>query len=261
MNNTSNKIALRQQLDALQQLQDCDSLADHAQQTLLQLPSKQQALAEELQAYRDKIGRLEQSHQELADKLRHYETQQHQQETALQRSQQRQGQIKTNEEFLAVQKEIDTLQALLSQGSEQIKQQREEVLNTRHELESTQRYLVELEATIGEKRAGLEREQQEAQQVLAGYDQGRAPLLAAVNHEGMRRTYERLRAKLPLAVVKIHQPICEACKMSLTPHLFNTLLAMQHLQQCPSCFRILNLQPIPQQSADKKENQKNLVRR
>jgi predicted nucleic acid-binding Zn-ribbon protein len=157
------------------------------------------------------------------------------------RSESRLPQIKTQREYLAVLKEVDT-------AKKQIKELGDQVAAKDRDLEA-------LNADKGEKDGELAALSEQTAARQAEIDAAAAKLEAGLADHGRQR--DELTGKLPVAlrkrydmllerrngqaVVEARNGACLGCHMHLPPQLFNRLFVAKEVQNCPHCNRLLYL--------------------
>jgi len=230
-----------EQLDVLKALQALDRERRELLQQRQQLDDEQATLQVEVdrvQAMVDSLGTIIATHQEerreLLGKLEH--------ERGLAvRAESRLPQIKTQREYLAALKEVDT-------AKKQIKELNDQLAIKDRELEATQADKAEKDAelaAVGEQTAARQTEiaatAAELDTALAEHDRQRQELTGSLP-PALRKRYEMLlERRNGLAVVEARNGACLGCHMHLPPQLFNRLYVAQEVQNCPHCNRLLYL--------------------
>ncbi len=148
-------------------------------------------------------------------------------------------QIKTQKEYVAVLKEVDTAKKLAKEIQTQI-DAKDEVLTT-------------LVADKTEKDEQLAKSTEQAEARCAEIDES----LVSVNKKldemdkqrkglldelptKLRKRYELLMSRRDgIAVVEASSGACLGCHMHLPPQLFNSLFVVKDIQTCPHCNRLL----------------------
>jgi predicted nucleic acid-binding Zn-ribbon protein len=157
----------------------------------------------------------------------------------VERSESRLPQIKTQKEYVAVLKEVDTANKLAKESQT--------------EIDAKNEILKSLSADKAEKDDELETSTEQADARCAEIDAS----LVAVNEQlaemdrqrgafleelpkSLRKRYELLMARRAgLAVVEARGGACLGCHMHLPPQMFNSLFIINEVQSCPHCNRLL----------------------
>jgi predicted nucleic acid-binding Zn-ribbon protein len=180
----------------------------------------------------EKLQKQEAQRQQLAYEIKH-------DQERLQKSQTRLMNIRTNEEYQAVQKEIENLTEASSKRETQqllIMEKIEELQKYRLESQEFEKATLE---RVNQLEQNSAQQLQEAEMTLETILPERQTIAEKIVDKKLLHLYEALRKKIPLAVVQIDRPFCEGCRMTLPPQFFNTLVSLKSICQCPSCFRIL----------------------
>ncbi len=148
-------------------------------------------------------------------------------------------QVKTNEQYRAMLKEIE--------GEEgNIRKIEDQILEKMIEAEEIQKLIAEAQARLeGEKArvAGeikhLEKEQQDDVRERDEL-QARRNQIAGALGESVRNLYERIRsARGGQAVAEVREGLCTACNVLLRPQVYNEVRTNETLQTCENCGRIM----------------------
>jgi predicted nucleic acid-binding Zn-ribbon protein len=150
-----------------------------------------------------------------------------------------QFQTRKNEEYRALQHEIDTCKEAIFQIEnreielmEQAEAAQKEVLRATQAAKDARTLADDQVAQLGAREENLKKE-------LAELETNRAGLAAAVD-ESARARYERLvHSKGENVVVGVQHGVCGGCHMKLPPQLLVTCQAEKELVACSNCGRIL----------------------
>ncbi|OHB27975.1 MAG: hypothetical protein A2X84_12065 [Desulfuromonadaceae bacterium GWC2_58_13] len=194
---------------------------------------KVQAMVDSLTA---EVAKLQADRKELAAALE-------QEEQNVKKAEGRLSAIKTQKEYVAVLKEIDTAKKLNKDLQDRIQAKNGEIDGLNREREEKAAAL----AALNEKVSGR---LGEIGSVLAGYDEesasktGQRDGLLDQLPVPLRKRYQLLFDRRGgVAVVEARNGNCSGCNMQLPPQLFNSLYTLQEIQSCPHCNRLLYVQP------------------
>ncbi len=152
-------------------------------------------------------------------------------------------QVKTNEEYRAMQKEIDGVKATIGTHEEKI-------LLLMDEIESLQKKVAAEEAQLegkkkdSEARKAVVRGQQDSlsaenAKLKASIDQVRSTLKADAIE-----LFERIASlRNGIAVARALDERCQECKVRLRPQMFSEIRRNERILQCDSCKRVLYYLP------------------
>ena len=147
--------------------------------------------------------------------------------------------IKTNKEYFAHLKEVETVEKGVKGLEEDILSLMEKIEVASRQVEETESHLKEEEAKLAEESKKIEEGFAAVDQELAELDDRRAVEAAKVSPE-VFKTYDRLVARHNgLAVVEALNYSCMGCHMNLPPQVFNNVRLNNDLITCDYCHRIL----------------------
>jgi uncharacterized protein len=147
--------------------------------------------------------------------------------------------IKTNEEYSAVLKEIEALKTKSSSLETAILEQMEQG-------DAAGKLVAEAERAFGSAQAELQKERQEKEIQLAALQKELASLRVARKGQAGRvdgellRQYTRLMKTRDVAVVMVTDGSCQGCGMTLTPQMYTEVKRNDRMFVCSSCNRILH---------------------
>jgi hypothetical protein len=232
---------VQEQLQVLKELQELDqerrTLAQQ-RQGLVAETAQLCGAVERIQAMVDSLaatiaGRQDER-KELTGKLEH-------ERGLATRAESRLPQIKTQREYLAVLKEVDT-------AKKQVKDLNYQIAGKDLELAALQADKAEKDAELATLAEQTTARRQEIDAALAAIDsslaeQGRQrETLTGQLPVALRKRYDMLiERRNGLAVVEARGGACLGCHMHLPPQLFNRLFVAQEVQNCPHCNRLLFL--------------------
>jgi hypothetical protein len=164
------------------------------------------------------------------------------------RKQGRLFEIKTNQEYSAVLKEIEQLKEKIS-GLET------RILELMEEQEQAARRAAQAEGALRAAEATFQREHQAREQELAGLkgqlaavQRERKQTAAKVERE-LYQTYARImKIRDGTAVVPVREGSCTGCFVALPPQVYSEIRLSQRRITCPHCERIL-YHPPPEAAA------------
>jgi uncharacterized protein len=160
-------------------------------------------------------------------------------------------QVKTNEQYRAMLKEIGGEEAKVRKIEDQI-------LEKMIEAEDIQKKIQEAAVSLEGERARVASEtgrleaQRKADIEERGRLQARREELAGALSEAVRTLYERIRAaRRGVALAEVRDGLCTACNVLLRPQVYNEVRVGQGLLTCDNCSRIIYyVEPVPAQTGD-----------
>ncbi len=195
---------------------------------------KVQAMVDSLTA---EVEKLQAERKELTAALR-------QEEENVAKAESRLSAIKTQKEYVAVLKEIDTAKKLNKDLQDRIEAKDVEIDGLSSDRKEKEGEL----AALSEKISGR---LDEIGSVLAGYDEeatgqtGQRDGLFGQLPVPLRKRYQLLfERRGGMAMVEARNGTCSGCNMQLPPQLFNSLYTIKEIQSCPHCGRLLFVLPL-----------------
>lgn len=166
-------------------------------------------------------------------------------------------QVKTNEQYRAMLKEIEGEEA-------NIRRIEDKILEKMVEAEGLQKLVQEAAARLdGEKaRVAQEEKQLDTARIEAEAERSQAlarrEVLAAALTEPVRETYERVRrGRRGVAVAEVKDGFCDACHVRLRPQMYNEVRENNAVLTCENCSRILYYIEPPAEEAEPSGDQTN----
>jgi len=235
------KPSLKQEVELLLRLQDCDvklrqlvaDKADHPRQ-LAELKVAFKNAGKECEHAREELKQLQAS-------IKKMELEVESNKAHIGKFSTQMFQVKTNQEYQALDKEIQNLKQKNTQGEDQILEMlmtvdetNKKIVSKQVELVAEEKRLKEQEELVGQRLKNIEVE-------MAQLQEQRRVLVSQANEEALAM-YERVfRNKPDVAVVKLENYTCLGCHMSLTHQIVADVKRGVELVQCENCSRILYL--------------------
>jgi uncharacterized protein len=147
--------------------------------------------------------------------------------------------VKTNEEYKALQKEIEHAQGAIRQAEDGILTLMLEAESSQNEIKLAEARLKEDQQQVNEERKKLEAENQKELRALEAYIQERRGIEASVSSDLLPR-YERVRkARSGIALSPARDYVCEVCQVRIRPQVFQEIRKNDQIIACDACQRIL----------------------
>ena len=230
---------MQKQLQLLRDLQELDTekkVVEVERQTGL---DEQQALNAELERLQemvdslaDEIGALEIEKSELANAMAL-------EQQNVERSEGRLPQIKTQKEYIAVLKEVDTAKKLAKELQDQIDAKNETLTSLGSEKSEKDVEIAKAKQETSERCAEIDASLVSVIGQLDKMERQRKVLMEGLPTR-LRKRYELLMSKRAgVAIVEARGGACLGCHMHLPPQMFNSLFVIKEIQSCPHCNRLL----------------------
>ena len=230
---------MQKQLQLLRDLQELDAEKKVIEQ-------EQQAGLKEQRTLKDELDRIQKMVDSLADEISVLEAEKSElvktlalEEENVERSEGRLPQIKTQKEYVAVLKEVDTAKKLAKELQANIDAKNEILASLLADKEEKDGELATCTAETDARCAEIETSLATVNGKLAEMDRNRQLLLDELP-KSMRKRYGLLvTRRAGLAVVEARDGACLGCHMHLPPQMYNSLFVLKEVQSCPHCNRLL----------------------
>jgi predicted nucleic acid-binding Zn-ribbon protein len=228
-------------LEGLRQLIDLQSLDDElagAEGEQAGLPERRAQLAAKREAAERRVLEAKEALQAAETEQRQAEVDLQDREALVQKLEGQQFQVKTNEAYTALLREIE-------QAKEGISSSETRILETMETIEAAgaERRAAEAEAEsilvrVVESEKALDAREKELAAALARLREGRAQLVACVEAEFLAQ-YDRIGSRHGQALAHVRHEMCEGCRVKLPPQLHIEMLRGERIITCTNCHRIL----------------------
>jgi hypothetical protein len=230
---------LKELLSLLRDLQKVDSAIEKIQGRKTQLPSLLEALDGIFTASQTEMVEQKERLQEATKKHREKEELLRRGQDSLKKAKARQFEVKTNKEYEAILKEVETLEMRNSQIED-------EILEAMEEMDRVRGLVQNIERDFDQARLRYEGERKERTEELALADEDlratreKSQALREKVPPDILKRYETIRnASAGVAVIGVWKEVCQGCRMNLPPQLYNEIQREEEIRFCPNCNRIL----------------------
>ncbi len=225
-------------LDKLLELQNMDTAVARLEAEARSIPGEIQALEARFAGARAGLDEAKAKADQIQKQRRAKERELDEATLGIKKKQARLFEIKTNEEYSAVLKEIEILKEKSSKLEEEILDLLERADVAAKAVTDAEKQFKAAEAVSvgerGEKEAHLARLQRE----LVGLREARKGQASRLDAD-LFRQYTRLIHSRGVAVVAVKDGSCSGCGIALTPQTYNEVRRNDRMYTCSSCNRIL----------------------
>ena len=233
---------MNDKLSLLIRLQECDSMLAGLSAKKNSLPEKLQKIDEEFQRFKESISQSAMRYEKLKTEREENELKVKKISEAMARSKEKLLDVKTNKEYQAMLKEIETAETSLGELESQIIILMEEmdelsaqVKQDQETLKQAEKNYLDDEKIIEEKLSSVDAESDE-------WNRKRLALQKNIP-EDLLALYEKIRKRNQgVGVIPVWKAVCSGCHMNIPPQLYNELQRSSDLLSCPSCHRIMYFQ-------------------
>lgn len=146
--------------------------------------------------------------------------------------------IKTNKEYQAAVKEVETAKSMITAGEDKILELMEAIEAHANVFAAAEKKLKGEETHIQEQLEALTREASELAQRVVGVEQERDAILKEFA-PSTKALIDRARAIKEHPLAEVRGERCQACHINIPPQLFIEIRKLEKAFQCPSCHRVL----------------------
>jgi uncharacterized protein len=230
---------LKEEIKLLIELQGFDSELRRISLRKNELPGAREQLDEELRRFEEAVEECRKRTEDLQKAHRDREKDLKGGLESVKKAKSRLLEVKTNKEYEAILKEIDTF----NQKNSAIE---DEILNLLEENEKAGGEIRKIERELEEVRTRYDREVKALDEEIVSLEGFLAAM--AAKQQGTRekidpeilKKYDLIREKRNgQAVVAARKEVCSGCHMNIPPQMYNELQTYEKLYVCPSCNRII----------------------
>jgi predicted nucleic acid-binding Zn-ribbon protein len=226
----------------LKDLQELDQELSRLGQDHRKLEDEQSALEGDLERIRAMIASLAADIDQLEGQRRELNQALALEQENMKKAEGRLPTIKTQKEYVAVLKEIDTAKKLNKEIHDRIQEKTGEIDALARDRQEKEEELAAMEARIQERQSAITALLDEKGGEMAEKSGQRDGLLGQLPVP-LRKRYQLLMERRGgIAVVEARNGACLGCHMHLPPQLFNSLFRGGEIQSCPHCNRLLFVQ-------------------
>ena len=147
--------------------------------------------------------------------------------------------VKTNDEYRALQHEIDHAQNAIRKTEDDILNLMLEAESSQSEIKAAESHLKEDQQKVDHERIKLTDENHRDLSALESYLKERKEIEASISSELLPR-YERVRkARGGIAVAAARNEVCEICQVRIRPQVYQEIRRNDQIIACDACQRIL----------------------
>ena len=148
--------------------------------------------------------------------------------------------VKTNEEYRALQHEIEHTQTAIRKTEDEILNLMMEAETLQSEIKAAEVRLKEDQQKVNEERKSLEEENKRDLSALESCVKERREIEKSISSDDLLPRYERVRKhRGGIAVAAARNEICEICKVRIRPQVFQEIRKNDQIIACDACQRIL----------------------
>jgi hypothetical protein len=230
-------------LERLIHLQRLDSAAHDAERRLAEEPERQKALEARLDAARQRVAAAKERLAENQNTRRTIEKDVAVHQGRLSKFRDQLMAVKTNQEYQAMQKEIEFAQAEVKSIEDKILERMIDADELTSLVKRAEAELAADQKAVDADRRAMGVEIADLKATLERLAGERSAIVAALDPQTLLMFEKVAGRRNGVAVAEARDGICTICHVRLRPQVFNTVRRNDQITQCDSCQRILYFVP------------------
>ena len=226
-------------IEALLVLQERDARVAALTDELESLPNQIAAVDADLAARTAKFDALKNSTRQIESDRKKLDLDVESKKTAISRYKAQQQQTRKNEEFAALNHEIEHTEKEISALEDSELELMEAYDKGLSDVAAAQKDLLQFQEKAKQKKTDLEKRSAVVAAELIDAQEKQAASEKTVPEDVLPRYRRILKSKGNVAVVPVHGGACGGCHMKLTPQTVITARAGEHLVSCDNCGRLV----------------------
>jgi predicted nucleic acid-binding Zn-ribbon protein len=232
---------VREKLELLRELQELDGDLNARRRERAQMALELAEIDEEVARVQEMVDKLDAGVATLSGQRSDLSHDLVLEEGNVSRAEGRLPTIKTQREYVAVLKEIDTAKKMNKDIQDKIAALETELAAVNRDRDEKVAEMAAIKERVASRQEEIATAIGTCDQVLGAGDSRRDEFLAKLPTR-MRKRYEMLLdRRAGVAIVEARQGVCTGCNMNLPPQLFNSLFTTKEILDCPHCNRMLYL--------------------
>ena len=232
-------------LERVIHLQQIEDAAERSRRAIANEPVRQQELAAALEAARQTLERERARLSANQAARRDIEKALAMQQARLSKFRDQLMEVKTNREYQAMQKEIETAQQEIRKHEDRLLERMLEFDEVALHVKQAEQAQVHDQAANEAERAALAAQLSEARAAIGRLAAEREALAAQISPPILAVFDRVLRYRKIAAVAPVREGRCSACQILIRPQTVNELRRNEIIFQCESCHRILYYEAMP----------------
>ena len=234
---------MQEKLELLRDLQELDQELIEKRTGKSKLLAEQTTITADLDKVQEMVDSLDGDIAALEDQRKDLAQDLLVEEANINRAEERLPTIKTQKEYVALLKEVDSAKKMNKDIQDKVDRLEEQMSALAADRDEKLKELAELSSSVEGRQSEIQTAIEDCDQVLGAGDDKRDGFLGQLPST-LRKRYEMLLdRRAGVAIVEARQGTCLGCHMHLPPQLFNSLFKAPDIQSCPHCNRMLYVNP------------------
>lgn len=229
---------MRDQILVLDTLQRIDMELSQLEKNLREYPEKISDYESEIEVSRNKLENSKKIKQEILVNKSGVELEILQNEDLIKTADQKLFEIKTHKEYEALQKQIADTKRKNSALEDNLLEQMVKLEGIESRIAKEEEELANRENEYTDKIAGFKEKIEELKILYPPKIEEKVKIASGLTPD-ILSIYERVKKRNGFVLAIVRNEVCTGCNMNIPPQLFNEVLTLSRLIQCPSCQKFL----------------------
>lgn len=229
---------MREQISVLEVLQQIDMELNELEVHLTEYPKKISAFEQELQSSKESLININNKREELLKVKSELENELNLNEENIKKSEERLFEIKTHKEYQALQKEITETKRMNLDIEEKLLDEMEKIEQLEAQIAEKNEELTNKETDYQVKISDYKEKLEEIKIVYKPKMEEKEKIIQTISPE-ILPLYEKIKTRNGEVLAVAKNEICTGCNMNIPAQLFNEILTLSRIIQCPNCKKIL----------------------
>ena len=229
---------MRDQISVLDTLQRIDLELSQLEENLREYPKIISEFEKEIDTSKGKLKLSTDSKDDVLKNKVRIEQEISRNEELIKKSEQKLFEIKTHKEYEALQKEISESKRKNSELEEKLLESMEKLENIEARISRDQEDLANKENEYNDKIAGFKEKIEELTSLYQPKKEEKEKIASSLSPD-ILPVYERVKKRNGFVLAVARNEVCMGCYMHIPAQLFNEVLTLSRLIQCPSCQKFL----------------------
>jgi len=202
------------------------------------LPGHRDRIEAERAACDEQLETAKQALQDAEAAMRHAEGALQDQEALLHKLESQQFQVKSNDAYTALLREMDQAREAISEHETKILEHMDASEQARGQLAEVEKNIAETHSRLEAERRAIDARDEECTREIARLQALRAEVSPGVERELLAH-YERVAKRRRPSVILVREERCGGCRVGIPPQSFIEILRAEAIVTCGNCSRIL----------------------
>jgi predicted nucleic acid-binding Zn-ribbon protein len=229
---------MRDQILVLDTLQRIDMELSQLEKNLKEYPEQISTYESEIEAFRERLENSKKIKEEILKKKSRIELDIAQNEDTIKKSEQKLFEIKTHKEYEALQKQIAESKRNNAELEDNLLQEMEKLEGLESRISSEEEELGNKENEYNSRIADFREKIEELKVIYQPKTEEKKKIASGLDRD-LLSVYERVKKRNGYVLALAKNEVCTGCNMNIPAQLFNEVLTLSRLIQCPNCLKFL----------------------